>query len=393
MARSPAARQHPRSVRRRLAAAAVAAALSAAAAVCLAATAAVGGSPPSPPAPPTSALRADSPPPIRREPPPFLRPAEIAELPPLARIFVDPTLPTRLLAEAVDGSSCALTDFWLAAAPVPSDIVAGQSSQFAVAVLGTQVCTCELPLGARFPSSICARVRAAREEPACFPAAASVALAGGHEVRVGALGLGDRLARGVGGGGGAQSSPLLGWSHHDAAAVTRFVVVAYELAGDAPSVNATADEARRPASPRGLNRRTLRASPGHYLYTAAGSLIPAADVAVGDSLAAADGSPALVVAVSTALDVGLYNPHPAAGELIVDGLRVSAYTTAVPPPIAHAALAPVRVAAAAGVVDPLGRVWPAVTGVRRLVVGVGAWLAAVGGGDSVVAAGMVGGEL
>jgi len=281
-----------------------------------------------------------------------------------------------------------LTESWTAAAPVPSDIVAGRSSQFAVALIGTQVCTCELPLGAHFKSSICARVRSAQDEPACFPADAAVALAGGREVRVDTLALGDRLARRGGGGGAAQSSPLIWWSHRDEATVARFVKVAYELVAGAPSVNATADARRREPI-----RRTLRASPGHYLYTAAGKLIPAAAVVVGDTLAAAGGGAARVVAVATVVDVGLYNPHTAAGELIVDGLRVSAYTTAFPPAVAHAALAPVRIAAAAGVVDPLGRLWPAVHGVRRLVGGVGGWVAAVRGGDSVAAASMVGGEL
>eukprot|EP00168_Porphyra_purpurea_P016608 TRINITY_DN5432_c0_g1_i2.p1 TRINITY_DN5432_c0_g1~~TRINITY_DN5432_c0_g1_i2.p1 ORF type:complete len:136 (-),score=39.00 TRINITY_DN5432_c0_g1_i2:644-1051(-) len=122
------------------------------------------------------------------------------------------------------------------------------------------------------------------------------------------------------------------------------------------------------------DRRAARCAhpPGHYLYTPAGTLLPAGAVTVGDTLAAAGGGAARVVAVSTALDRGLYNPHPASGELIVDGLRVSAYTTAVPPAIAHAALAPVRLAAAAGVADPLGRLWPAVRGVHRLVGGVAA---------------------
>ena len=150
------------------------------------------------------------------------------------------------------------------------------------------------------------------------------------------------------------------------------MVVTYELHGEGVKATTTA----LAAAP---TRRTLRASSSHYLYTFAGDLVRAAAVAVGDALAAAASGPARVVAVSTAPDVGLHNPHPAAGGWIVDGLRVSAYTTAVPPALAHVALAPVRAAAAAGVVDPLGRVGHALAAVGRLDGGVtGWWTTAVG---------------
>lgn len=71
--------------------------------------------------------------------------------------------------------------------------------------------------------------------------------------------------------------------------------------------------------------------------------------------------------------MGLHNPHPAAGQWIVDGLRVSADTTAVPPALAHAALAPVRAAVAVGVADALGSVGPRVAAADRLASGGGGW--------------------
>jgi len=185
------------------------------------------------------------------------------------------------------------------------------------------------------------------------------------------LALGDRLAVTAVAGAATSSSPLMGWTHRDATAVRRFVAVTYELDGGDGGVNTTT----LAAAP---TRRTLRASAGHYLYTYAGDLVPAAAVAVGDALAVAAGGPARVVAVSTALDVGLYNPHPAAGVLLVDGLRVSAYTTAVLPALARAALAPARAAVGVGVVDPLGWVWWSVAVAERFAGGVSGWRTTAG---------------
>ncbi|OSX73320.1 hypothetical protein BU14_0357s0013 [Porphyra umbilicalis] len=189
------------------------------------------------------------------------------------------------------------------------------------------------------------------------------------------LALGDRLAVTAVAGAATSSSLLMGWTHRDATAVRRFVAVTYELDGGDGQANTTT----LAAAP---TRRTLRASAGHYLevelYTYAGDLVPAAAVAVRDALAAAAGGPARVVAVSIALDVGLYNPHPAAGVLIVDGLRVSAYTTAVLPALAHAALAPARAAVGLGVVDPLGWVWRSVAVAERFAGGVSGWWTTAG---------------
>ncbi|OSX73317.1 hypothetical protein BU14_0357s0010 [Porphyra umbilicalis] len=213
---------------------------------------------------------------------------------------------------------------------------------------------------------------------------------GEGEVRVDALATGDSLAVAPrAAGGGVGSSLLLGWSHADAAAVSRCVALTYTTRGRGCAANATADGV--PACPP---PRTLRASPGHHLYTPAGDLVPAADVAVGDTLVAANGSPAHVTSVTTALDVGLCDPHPAAGELIVDCLRVSAYTTAVPRAVAHAALAPVRAAAGAGVADARDRLRPAGACVDGLVGGWGGgWRHGEGGTDAPATVGLRGAEL
>lgn len=101
----------------------------------------------------------------------------------------------------------------------------------------------------------------------------------------------------------------------------------------------------------------LAITPGHLVYAiqrtrgeaAVPSLVAAGDVAVGDALVVANGSSVAVASsrlsvVTRAAAAGLYAPHSVSGSLVVDGLRVSCYTTAVHPVVAAAALAPARTA-------------------------------------------------
>ena len=50
----------------------------------------------------------------------------------------------------------------------------------------------------------------------------------------------------------------------------------------------------------------------------------------------------VVVAVATESSTGLYNPHTLNGDIMVNGVKTSTYTSAVAPALAHAALWPVR---------------------------------------------------
>lgn len=109
----------------------------------------------------------------------------------------------------------------------------------------------------------------------------------------------------------------------------------------------------------------LAITPGHLVYSiprgggaaAAVSssprlppvLVAAGSVTVGDALVTANGSTVAVSStrlsvVPRALAAGLYAPHSVSGSLVVDGLRVSCYTTAVHPVVAAVALAPARAA-------------------------------------------------
>ncbi len=89
------------------------------------------------------------------------------------------------------------------------------------------------------------------------------------------------------------------------------------------------------------NSRSVMLTPNHYLYVNS-KLAVAGVVAVGDALTTAHGEPDTVIAVSTVWADGLYNPHTMHGDIVVDGIQTSTYTSDIDPTLAHAALWPVR---------------------------------------------------
>lgn len=150
------------------------------------------------------------------------------------------------------------------------------------------------------------------DDGVCFPASASVQLESGSLKRMDELVIGDRVAVSDG-----VFSEVFAFTHKDAAVSYDFVQIS------------TASGA------------TLTLTPSHYIY-ANGHLIAAKDVVVGDSVELSSGLPTTVTNVATARDVGLYNPQTVHGDIIVNGIRASTYTTAVQPSFAHAALYPMR---------------------------------------------------
>lgn len=73
-----------------------------------------------------------------------------------------------------------------------------------------------------------------------------------------------------------------------------------------------------------------------------GGLVAAGRIRVGDGLETAAGVASRVTQTSREYGSGLYNPQTLDGEIVVDGILASTYTTAVAPATAHAWLAPVR---------------------------------------------------
>lgn len=87
--------------------------------------------------------------------------------------------------------------------------------------------------------------------------------------------------------------------------------------------------------------QSIELSPGHFLYIN-GALSPASTARRGDMLTLANGTPASVTEVSRRFAQGLYNPQTLHGDISVNNVLCSTYTTGVERVIAHSALAPLR---------------------------------------------------
>eukprot|EP00737_Agarophyton_chilense_P003682 gb/GEZJ01004376.1/.p1 GENE.gb/GEZJ01004376.1/~~gb/GEZJ01004376.1/.p1 ORF type:complete len:380 (-),score=56.14 gb/GEZJ01004376.1/:308-1423(-) len=151
------------------------------------------------------------------------------------------------------------------------------------------------------------------DDDVCFPASALVQLADGTLRRMDQIAIGDMLHVGHN-----QYSPVFMFTHQQH-------TVSY------PFISLQAERMDQP----------LLLTSGHFVY-ASGRCVPAAAVKKGDWLELADGSKAQVLDVSVQIASGLYNPQTLHGDLIVNGVRVTTYTTSVESITAHSLLAPLR---------------------------------------------------
>lgn len=154
-----------------------------------------------------------------------------------------------------------------------------------------------------------------KDDPKCFPASARVELADGSTVPISEVAVGDSVRVGAG-----KFSKVFMFTHKQAGIESEYVTIE------------TASGAR------------IVLTSGHYIY-ADGSLVAAGHVAPGAVLRLSDGSVSTVSRVGrVAGKWGLFNPQTLHGDIVVDGVVASTYTTAVAPRYAHVALAPLRAA-------------------------------------------------
>jgi hypothetical protein len=153
------------------------------------------------------------------------------------------------------------------------------------------------------------------QNSSCFPAEATVLTSTGVVKRMRELVIGDRVYVGHG-----IFSEVYMFTHKIPHILAEFVVI------DAVSSGVR-----------------LHLTPGHYIYVN-GGLVAAQTVVVGDNIELVDGSVASVSSVSSAILNGLYNPQTLHGDIFVDNVHVSTFTTAVEPAFAHAILSPLRAA-------------------------------------------------
>lgn len=147
---------------------------------------------------------------------------------------------------------------------------------------------------------------------ACFPGDSKAELEGGMLVRLDSIKAGDRVRTGA-----DSFSEVYFFTHKEPIGHYEFVKI------------------------RAHSGHELRASAGHYIY-ASGALRPASQVRLGDELSLGSGETTTVAEVSEIVATGLFNPQTIQGDIVVDGVVSSTYTTAVEPRIAHASLLPAR---------------------------------------------------
>lgn len=159
----------------------------------------------------------------------------------------------------------------------------------------------------------------------CFPLSASVRTANGNVVKMADL----RAGRSIHISENGDASAVFLFSHRATDGVHEFVRLVTR------------------------SGHTITLSHGHFLY-ANGRLSAASAVRVGDVLRTVDG-PSRVIGLSVVRERGLVAPHTLHGDIVVDGVVASSYTTAVHPRLAQIMLAPVRAVVRLGLAtEPLG---------------------------------------
>lgn len=154
--------------------------------------------------------------------------------------------------------------------------------------------------------------------PSCFPNTATVKLRGGSVIRMDALRMSDVVQTGRG-----HFALIFAWTHQQPSSLKIHTYTRLKTRLEKP----------------------LILTPSHYVYKDNGQTVPAGSIRQGDSLIAEDYSSLPVLAVDTIrFRGGLYNPHTTDGDIVVNGVLVSTYTSAIPPNTAHALLLPLRAA-------------------------------------------------
>ncbi|KAI0563757.1 hypothetical protein FGB62_34g17 [Gracilaria domingensis] len=146
---------------------------------------------------------------------------------------------------------------------------------------------------------------------ACFPAEATVEIEGGSTKRMADLSIGDRVRVGSTG-----FSEVFMFTHKLENVDYEFIEIETESA-------------------------QITLTKGHYLYVN-GALAASKTVKVGDKLEVASGETETVQTINFIKSSGLYNPQTMSGDIVVNGIRASTYTTTVEPACAHRLLTPLR---------------------------------------------------
>jgi Hint module len=214
----------------------------------------------------------------------------------------------------------AVTTTAAAAAGATTTTSAAATTSVAAATMPTMATTptAEMtPIATALPNTTSA-TRSPSPSPAsssgskCFPSTATVELEDGSVVTMDKLSVGDAVKVGPN-----TFSKVFMFTHKMQAGVHDFVKI---TTATGASISLTS---------------------GHYMAID-GALVAASQVEIGAQLGLGTGAVDKVVSISTVRETGLYNPQTLQGNIVVNGVVASTYTTAVAPQFAHAVLTPLR---------------------------------------------------
>lgn len=151
------------------------------------------------------------------------------------------------------------------------------------------------------------------DDDVCFPASARVELRDGRRIPMSHVRIGDHVRVST-----TAFSPVFAFTHRDGMVQYRFHRITHTHGG-----------------------KPLVVTGSHFVYKADGTLVAARELRVGDALRALQGDSRISKVDHVTLR-GLFNPQTVQGDIVVEDVRASTYTLSMPPPAAHALLAPVR---------------------------------------------------
>jgi hypothetical protein len=160
------------------------------------------------------------------------------------------------------------------------------------------------------PSPSTTNPTATKQSSACFPARATVMLENNSFIQMEELRVGHRVHVGQG-----IFSDVFMFTHRCRQSYKQFHVI------------------------KTTSGHNLTVTGDHYLYTNDMKLVSAESLRKGDSLMLEDGNMSKISSVSFEWLYGLYNPHTLHGDIVVDGVRASTYTSRITPSFAHSILA------------------------------------------------------
>lgn len=156
----------------------------------------------------------------------------------------------------------------------------------------------------------------------CLHGNGNVVLKSGATKLVRDIQLGDEVAVGQG-----KFSPVFMFTHRDPHFEAVFSLIRVSTTGLSNS-DSFAD---------------LKVTTTHFVHAKRG-LLEAGRITTDDELLLANGKWSQVINISTFIDRGVFNPQTLHGDIVVDGVRVSTFTSTVNMNTAHSLLAPLRAA-------------------------------------------------